>query len=310
VTLDLMVHDLDLALKLLGVAGSRDRDCARAEHGKAADQIEATLGFGERRSGVHLQPHRGRTPPHHARGLSLGEVKIDFLARTFENTTSFPLNAAFAETRIGSDPLGANVSTFIDAVLGVAPAPGRQWRGSARGFGIGAGGGSRIRPAVALISSRTTMIPFIDLQAQRARIADKIDAAIASVLAHRAPIHFGPEVKTLEGQLAAFGGAKHCIANANGTDALVLPLWAWGVGEGDAVFCPSFTFAATAEIVPWVQATPVFVDVLPGHLQHGPRFARSRDRGREEGRQAEAESRDRCRSLRPTGGLSGHQRDL
>lgn len=105
------------------------------------------------------------------------------------------------------------------------------------------------------------MIPFIDLQAQRARIADKIDAAVAKVLAHGQFI-FGPEVKALEGQLAAFGGAKHCIANANGTDALVLPLWAWGVGEGDAVFCPSFTFAATAEIVPWVQATPVFVDVL------------------------------------------------
>ncbi|UPT62193.1 MAG: DegT/DnrJ/EryC1/StrS aminotransferase family protein [Hyphomonadaceae bacterium JAD_PAG50586_4] len=106
------------------------------------------------------------------------------------------------------------------------------------------------------------MIPFIDLQAQRARIADRIDSAIARVLAHGQFI-FGPEVKALEGQLAAFGAAKHCIANANGTDALVLPLWAWGVGEGDAVFCPSFTFAATAEIVPWVQATPVFVDVLP-----------------------------------------------
>ncbi|MBC7770497.1 MAG: DegT/DnrJ/EryC1/StrS aminotransferase family protein [Phycisphaerales bacterium] len=105
------------------------------------------------------------------------------------------------------------------------------------------------------------MIPFIDLQAQRARIADRIDAAIARVLAHGQFI-FGPEVKTLEGQLAAFGDAKHCIANANGTDALVLPLMAWGVGKGDAVFCPSFTFAATAEIVPWVDATPVFVDVL------------------------------------------------
>ncbi len=106
------------------------------------------------------------------------------------------------------------------------------------------------------------MIPFIDLQAQRARIADKVDAAIAGVLKHGQFI-FGPEVRTLEGQLAAFAGAKHCVANANGTDALVLPLWAWGVGEGDAVFCPSFTFAATAEIVPWVGATPVFVDVLP-----------------------------------------------
>jgi dTDP-4-amino-4,6-dideoxygalactose transaminase len=105
------------------------------------------------------------------------------------------------------------------------------------------------------------MIPFIDLQAQRARIADKIDAAIARVLKHGQFI-FGPEVKQLESQLAAFVGAKHCVANANGTDALVLPLWAWGVGEGDAIFCPSFTFAATAEIAPWMQATPVFVDVL------------------------------------------------
>ena len=106
------------------------------------------------------------------------------------------------------------------------------------------------------------MIPFIDLQAQRARIADRIDAAIARVLAHGQFI-FGPEVKTLEGQLAEFVGAKHCLANANGTDALALPLMAWGVGKDDAVFCPSFTFAATAEIAPWVDATPVFVDVRP-----------------------------------------------
>jgi dTDP-4-amino-4,6-dideoxygalactose transaminase len=113
------------------------------------------------------------------------------------------------------------------------------------------------------------MIPFIDLQAQRARIADKIDAAIAKVLAHGQFI-FGPEVKALEAQLAQFAQTKHCIANANGTDALVLPLWAWGVGEGDAVFTPSFTFAATAEIVPWTNATPVFVDVLPDTYNMDP----------------------------------------
>src|SRR5262245_57915879 len=113
------------------------------------------------------------------------------------------------------------------------------------------------------------MIPFIDLQAQRARIADRIDAAIARVLAHGQFI-FGPEVKTLEGQLAEFVGAKHCLANANGTDALVLPLMAWGVGKDDAVFCPSFTFAATAEIVPWVDATPVFVDVEPDTYNMDP----------------------------------------
>jgi dTDP-4-amino-4,6-dideoxygalactose transaminase len=113
------------------------------------------------------------------------------------------------------------------------------------------------------------MIPFIDLQAQRARIADKIDAAVARVIRHGAYI-FGPEVKQLEARLAQFAEAKHCIANANGTDALVLPLWAWGVGEGDAVFVPSFTFAATAEIVPWTNATPVFVDVLPDTYNMDP----------------------------------------
>jgi dTDP-4-amino-4,6-dideoxygalactose transaminase len=113
------------------------------------------------------------------------------------------------------------------------------------------------------------MIPFIDLQAQRARIADKIDAAVSKVIQHGAYI-FGPEVKALEAQLAAFAEAQHCIGNGNGTDALVLPLWAWGVSEGDAVFCPSFTFAATAEIVPWTNATPVFVDVLPDTYNMDP----------------------------------------
>jgi dTDP-4-amino-4,6-dideoxygalactose transaminase len=114
------------------------------------------------------------------------------------------------------------------------------------------------------------MIPFIDLQAQRARIADKIDAAVSKVIRSGAYI-FGPEVKQLEGELATFARAKHCIGNANGTDALVLPLWAWGVGEGDAVFTPSFTFAATAEIVPWTNATPVFVDVLPNTYNMDPK---------------------------------------
>jgi len=113
------------------------------------------------------------------------------------------------------------------------------------------------------------MLPFIDLQAQRRRIADKIETAVGKVLAHGAYI-MGPEVKTFESQLAAFGGAKHALANANGTDALALPLMAWGVGAGDAVFCPAFTFAATAEVVPWVNATPVFVDVLPDTYNMDP----------------------------------------
>jgi UDP-2-acetamido-2-deoxy-ribo-hexuluronate aminotransferase len=104
------------------------------------------------------------------------------------------------------------------------------------------------------------MIPFIDLQAQRARIGDKIDAAIARVLAHGGFV-LGPEIAQFEAQMAAFGQVKHVLACANGTEALTLPLMAWGVGAGDAVFCPSFTFCATAEVVPLLGATPVFVDV-------------------------------------------------
>ena len=102
---------------------------------------------------------------------------------------------------------------------------------------------------------------FIDLAAQQRRIRDKIDAAIARVLDSGAYV-MGPEVRTFESQLAAFGQAKLALSCANGTDAIALPLMAWNIGPGDAVFCPSFTFAATPEVVPWVGATPVFVDVL------------------------------------------------
>jgi dTDP-4-amino-4,6-dideoxygalactose transaminase len=112
-------------------------------------------------------------------------------------------------------------------------------------------------------------IPFIDLQAQRRRIADRIDAAVKKVIESGAYIA-GPEVAEFEKQLSAFAGAKRTISCANGTDALVLPLMAWGVGEGDAVFCPSFTFAATAEIVPWTGASPVFVDILPDTYNMDP----------------------------------------
>jgi len=104
------------------------------------------------------------------------------------------------------------------------------------------------------------MIPFIDLQAQRARITDKINAAISRVLDHGAFV-MGPEIAALEGQMGAFSNAKHTLACANGTEALALPLMAWGLQPNDAVFCPSFTFAATAEVVPWLGAVPVFVDV-------------------------------------------------
>jgi dTDP-4-amino-4,6-dideoxygalactose transaminase len=106
------------------------------------------------------------------------------------------------------------------------------------------------------------MIPFIDLAAQKKRLGPRIDAAIAKVLAHGAYV-MGPEVRELEIRLAAFCGARLALSCANGTDALALPLMAWDIGPGDAIFCPSFTFAATPEVAPWVGAEPVFVDIRP-----------------------------------------------
>jgi dTDP-4-amino-4,6-dideoxygalactose transaminase len=106
----------------------------------------------------------------------------------------------------------------------------------------------------------TDAIAFIDLAAQRQRLGHAIDEAVLKVVNHGGYI-MGPEVKTLEADLTAFCGAKHAVSCANGTDALALVLMAKEVKPGDAVFCPSFTFAATAEVVAWVGATPVFVDV-------------------------------------------------
>lgn len=103
-------------------------------------------------------------------------------------------------------------------------------------------------------------IQFIDLAAQQSRIRDRLEAAIRRTLDHGAYI-MGPEVGEFEAALSRFCGAKHSIGCSNGTDAIALCLRAKGVGQGDAVFCPSFTFASTAEVVAWVGATAYFVDI-------------------------------------------------
>jgi dTDP-4-amino-4,6-dideoxygalactose transaminase len=115
------------------------------------------------------------------------------------------------------------------------------------------------KPNLAVATQR---IEFIDLAAQQQRIKAKLDVAIAKVLAHGAYI-LGPEVAELEKQLSAFCGAKYTLSCSNGTDALALVLMAKRVRPGDAIFCPSFTFAATAEVVAWLGAKPMFVDIDP-----------------------------------------------
>ena len=113
------------------------------------------------------------------------------------------------------------------------------------------------------------MIPFIDLQAQRKRLGPPLEDAILKVVRSGAYI-MGPEIGQFEAALATFGQAPYALSCGSGTEALILPLMAWGIGPGDAVFCPAFTFAATAEVMPLVGASPVFVDVLPGTYNLDP----------------------------------------
>ncbi len=115
-------------------------------------------------------------------------------------------------------------------------------------------------PDVAAQAPWPAPIALVDLGAQRRRIGARMDAAIRRVVDHG---HFilGPEVAELEARLAEFCGARHVLSCANGTDALGLALMAKRLGPGQAVLVPSFTFAATAEVVVWFGATPVFVDV-------------------------------------------------
>ncbi|MBU1042226.1 MAG: DegT/DnrJ/EryC1/StrS family aminotransferase [Proteobacteria bacterium] len=103
---------------------------------------------------------------------------------------------------------------------------------------------------------------FIDLEAQYRLLEPAIRQRIDAVLAHGKFI-MGPEVAELEAILAAQAQARHCITCSSGTDALLMPLMAWNIGPGDAVFVPSFTFFATAEVVALTHATPVFVDCDP-----------------------------------------------
>jgi dTDP-4-amino-4,6-dideoxygalactose transaminase len=115
-------------------------------------------------------------------------------------------------------------------------------------------------------------IPFIDVAAQRQRLGDRIDAAVARVLGHCQFI-LGPEVRELEAALAGFCGARHAVTCASGTDALLMVLMARGLGPGDAVICPSFTFCATAEVVARVGATPVFADIDAATFNIAPESA-------------------------------------
>ncbi len=120
-----------------------------------------------------------------------------------------------------------------------------------------------------------TPIAFLDLRAQQARIGPRLRARLEAVLEHGQFV-LGPEVRELEGRLAAYCGAAECVGVSSGTDALQIAMMAEGIGRGDAVFLPAFTYTATAEVPLLLGATPVFVDVDPASFQIDPVSLRAR----------------------------------
>jgi UDP-2-acetamido-2-deoxy-ribo-hexuluronate aminotransferase len=112
---------------------------------------------------------------------------------------------------------------------------------------------------------------FIDLAKQQSLIKANLDKRIQDVLAHGNYI-MGPEIREMEAQLAEYVGVKHCVSCASGTDALLMPLMAWDVGPGDAIFTTPFTFIATAEVIQLLGATPIFVDIDPRTYNISPQL--------------------------------------
>jgi UDP-2-acetamido-2-deoxy-ribo-hexuluronate aminotransferase len=118
-------------------------------------------------------------------------------------------------------------------------------------------------------------VPFLDLKAQQARIAPELRRRLDAVLAH-CQFVLGPEVAELEAALASYCGAAHCVSVSSGTDALQIAMMAEGIGRGDAVFLPAFTYTATAEVPLVLGAVPVFVDVDPRSFQIDPAALQAR----------------------------------
>jgi Predicted pyridoxal phosphate-dependent enzyme apparently involved in regulation of cell wall biogenesis len=111
---------------------------------------------------------------------------------------------------------------------------------------------------------------FIDLKAQQKSIKDRIEKRIQKVLNHGKYI-MGPEVLELEARLANYVNSKYCISCSSGTDALLIPLMAKGIGRGDAVITTPFTYIATAEVISLLGAEPVFVDIYPDTFNIDPK---------------------------------------
>ncbi len=332
VVLDLMIHDIDLVLTLarapvVSVAASGVKVAT-----DTVDIAEARLTF---ETGLVATLVASRVAPTVDRRLTVTESRRQFVAdlgaRQLTVTSHSDVDGVHSKTREfeQADNLAAEIAGFLDSVAsGTAPqvdgqagldalnvadmirktmATGQYFRpfDPKRSFHSM----TSARTGAALAVAETGRIGLYDLQRQRMRLEPGLRGRIEAVLAHGQFI-LGPEVDLVEKQLASFAGVPHAIAVSSGRDALMIALMAMGVKAGDAVFVPSFTFAATAGAVVSVGATPVFVDVDPEtfNMDAGD-LDRALDEVKAAG-EARAARRHAGRPVRPAGGLRRHQRGV
>ena len=334
VVIDLAVHDIDL---IRWFTESEIVEIQPQTSSAVAEREDIALLQFRTASGVLAHINTNWLTPFKARTIHVATrdkyLIGDLLTLQVTECFGFQPDGSYSMRHLSvgyAEPLRSEMRAFIDAIRsGESPAvTGDEAVASlevaircldARGDAIAAAAAQGPAPRCRLISpfppawaeaSKSIMnqhtrveqkpIPFIDVAAQRRRLGRAIDDAVARVLAHCQFIH-GPEVRAFESELAAFCGARHAIGCSSGTDALLLVLMAWGIGPGDAVICPTFTFHATAEMVALLGATPIIADVDAGDVQSrsGKLRARDRDRTSASGSSRARSFRSICSACRP-----------
>ena len=268
-----------------------------------------------RRAVVRLHPGRhlrGAAPAlHRADAHRVGAAG----ASCSQASAGRPARAGRASTARSASPTSrSRCSWSVAASSGSAGARPRERVAPARADVRRRSPRSEVFPAPGGLSSRRSVhsdlvIPLVDVKAQYAPLIPELKERFAEVLESGRFI-FGPEVEAFERESAAYLDVPHAIGVANGTDALVLSLEAMGIGAGDEVICPSFTFYATAEAIARVGATPVFADIDPVTLNLDPEDVGGADHAEDEGDHAGAPVRPPGAARRARGARAAADRGL
>jgi UDP-2-acetamido-2-deoxy-ribo-hexuluronate aminotransferase len=279
VALDLMIHDIDLALQL--ATGHVNIHSSSGSGHPLNDEVMTTLSIG---NACSVKLHAGRRAETAKRTMKLeysnGTVFIDFLAGKIEDTRPVTLRVNFSDLLDGADkvqydPLGFAIAQFVEcAITGAKP------------FITGEDGLRALAVTLDVLSSINQVesqltqtqqskmkIPLFDLQTQADRYRSDVERRIARVLDHKQFID-GPEVRELESKLASYTRSKHCLSVSSGTMALQIALMGENINSHDAIFVPAFTYNATCNAVLLAGAQPVFVDVEKDTCNISPRTLR------------------------------------